>query len=62
MQGYQIHATALAACYCLLPSSADRRRRYKRLSGNGACPGLPGLPGHARHLRSYLPGRHRRRQ
>jgi hypothetical protein len=60
MQGYQVHATALAACCRLVPAYADEHKPHAVVCGAG--PRAPGLPGHARRLRSYPPSRHRRRQ
>jgi hypothetical protein len=60
MLGYQIHATALAACRYLLSTYPDGR--IKRLLEDGACPAIPGLPGRARRFRSHPLSRRRRRQ
>ena len=46
MQGYQIHASALAACCHLVSTSTDGH--ILQSSVDGAFPGVSGLPGHAR--------------
>ena len=60
MQGYQIHASALAACCRLVSTLADGH--IAQSSVNGASPGASGLPGHARQFRSYPLSRQRKRR
>ena len=60
MQGYQIHANALAACWGLVSTCADGH--IPQTSVDGAFPGVSGLPGHAKHFRSYSLSRQRRRR
>ena len=60
MQGYQIHATALAACCRLVSAYTDGYTLQS--SVDGASPGVSGLPGHAKHFRSYPLSRQRKRR
>jgi len=59
MQAYQIHQTALAACWHLnttCTSLPDER------VASGKRHAIPGLPGRARRLSPYLHGHRRRRR
>jgi hypothetical protein len=60
MQGYQIHANALAACCCLVSACADGQLVHS--SADGAPPGVSGRPGHAKHFRSYPLSHQRKRR
>ncbi len=62
MQGYQIHATALAGCHLIVPRTIHSMRGISwtmyEVDGNSFA--VPGSPGHARYLHPYPPSRRRR--
>ena len=62
MQGYQVHATALAGCRLIAPQTIHRTRglSWTMYEMDGSSFAVPSSPGHARHLRPYPPSRRRR--
>jgi hypothetical protein len=57
MQGYRIHATAVAHCYLITPFTVPNTEQT--VSGGHSV--LPVSPGHARHLPPYPPSYRGRR-